>query len=472
MAGYAAGQVVRLGGNLVLTRLLFPEVFGQMALVTIFIQGLAMFSDVGTGPAIVQSVRGDDPRFLNTAWTIQCGRGVLLWLASWVIAAPVARFYAQPLLTWLIPAAALSAILGGFEATAVHSLQRHLQLGRLTLVELAGQVVGTIGTVVLAALDRWQFGANHPGAVWAIIGGGLLASATRLVLSHTALPGIRNRFLLDRESMHQLFSFGRWIFVSTLLTFLAAQSDRLIFGKLIPLDLFGVYGIAVMLAALPTEAVLKLGGSVVFPAYSRLAQRPDFRRLLDRVRLPLLVGSGLIVSGLLAGGPFLIRILYDRRYLEAGWILQFLSAMAWFKILECTNGQALLAKGHVRWVAAGSGAKLAGLVVLVPLGFHLSGFAGALGGLVLSEVVKYLTSAAGMAASGLSGLARDAAFTAAVALVSWVGILSGRVLGDALQSSLAGLVGAGLVALCAWAGIAVWTGLLRRPAPLEAGGVA
>ena len=60
--------------------------------------------------------------------------------------------------------------------------------------------------------------------------------------------------------------FGRWIFVSTVLTFLAGQSDRLVFGKMIPIALFGVYSIASMLAALPTQAVLKLGGAVIFPA--------------------------------------------------------------------------------------------------------------------------------------------------------------------------------------------------------------
>src|SRR5260370_35887988 len=70
MGGYATGQLVRLGGNLVLTRLLFPAIFGEMALVFIFLQGLQMFSDVGTGPAIIPSSRGEEPDFLTTACTV------------------------------------------------------------------------------------------------------------------------------------------------------------------------------------------------------------------------------------------------------------------------------------------------------------------------------------------------------------------------------------------------------------------
>jgi O-antigen/teichoic acid export membrane protein len=455
MGGYATGQILRLGANLILTRLLFPEVFGQMALVFIFIQGLQMFSDVGTGPSIVQNARGDEEAFLNTAWTIQAARGGVLWLASWAIAWPVAAFYQQPLLRWLIPAAGLTALLAGFESTSMHALQRHLRLERLTIVELVSQFAGLVVTVLLALLDRWLYGPNHPAAVWAMIGGSLVSSVTRLVLSHTWLPGVRNRIHLEASAARQLFGFGRWIFVSTLLTFLAAQSDRLFFGKMIPMALFGVYSIASMLAALPTQAVLKIGGAVVFPAYSRLADREDFRDLFWHVRWPLLIGGAAIVSSLIASGSFLVRLLYDPRYADAGWILQYLSAAAWFQILECTNGAALLAKGRVKWVAAGSAAKVAGMVVLIPLGFHLAGLGGALTGLVVAEALKYLTSAAGARSAGLHGLGRDAILTAGVAAASvagaWLGWLVAGGGGGRLLALVASAGGGGAV----WAGAAV-----------------
>ena len=82
VGSYGAQQALRLASNLILTRLLFPEAFGMMALVFMVIQGLNMFSDAGVSPAIMQSKRGDDPRFLNTAWTLKVGRGVILWLCT------------------------------------------------------------------------------------------------------------------------------------------------------------------------------------------------------------------------------------------------------------------------------------------------------------------------------------------------------------------------------------------------------
>src|ERR1700729_1195426 len=69
MVGYFGGQVIRLGSNVILTRMLFPGAYGEIVLVGIFFQGLQMFSDVGIGPSIIRSNRGDDPLFLNTAWT-------------------------------------------------------------------------------------------------------------------------------------------------------------------------------------------------------------------------------------------------------------------------------------------------------------------------------------------------------------------------------------------------------------------
>ena len=76
LVGYGGALTLRLASSLVLTRLLFPEAFGVAALVGIFMQGLQMFSDIGVGPNIIRSPRGDDPDFLNTAWTLQVGRGL------------------------------------------------------------------------------------------------------------------------------------------------------------------------------------------------------------------------------------------------------------------------------------------------------------------------------------------------------------------------------------------------------------
>jgi O-antigen/teichoic acid export membrane protein len=456
IAGFAASNVIRLANNLILTRLLAPEVFGQMALVYIFIQGLRLFSDVGTGPAVIQSSRGDDPRFLNTAWTVQSIRGAILWIATWIVARPVATFYEQPLLAVLIPAAGFGCVLEGLTSLSVQTAQRHLRLGRMTLVELGSQTIGIVASVVFVLIYRALHGADHGNAAWAIVGGGLVSNVTRLTLSHTVLPGIRHRFLLDRASASVLYSFGRWVFISTILTFLAGQTDRMVFGKLIPIDLLGVYGIGLMFATMPTEAVAKLGGLVAFPAFSRVADRPDFGQLFWRVRWPLLIAGATIVTGLIASGPFLIRILYDDRYVQAGWILQYLAVMAWFQIMESSNSAAVLAQGRVIWIAAGNAAKLVALLSLIPAGFHLGGFRGALVALILSEVLKYTGSTVAVSLRGFRNFGRELGLSLLIAGFAFAAVKAGGAAAHGPRANLVGFLVAGTTTVALWCPIALW----------------
>lgn len=467
VAGYGSGQLLRFVGNVILARLLFPDVFGLASLVFVFLTGLQMFSDVGSGPAIVQSARGDDPGFLNTAWTISCVRGVVLWGGACVLAHPLASFYGQPLLAQIMPVAGLQAALGGFEATSLHEAQRHLRAQAVTFVELAAQAATIASSIVLALIWRPLHPGNDLGSVWAVIWGVLIGSVTRLVLSHVAVRGTRNRLHLEREAASQLLGFGRWVFLSSMLTFLAAQSDRLLLGKMIPLELLGVYGIAINLALLATQAVQKVGGLVLFPAYSRLAAKGELPQAFPRARLPLLVGGALVVSGFVACGPSLIQLLYDSRYVQAGWMLQVLAATAWFQVLDATYTAGLLAQRRLKWMTASSAAKLIGLIVLLPLGMHLDGFRGALLGLVLSDVVKYLISTIGASLGGLKGIGQDLLQSGLILATSCAGILVVGALERTFHARVAAFLGAGLVITSAWAVVALV--LLRRRGPVRPG---
>jgi len=453
-AGYGASQLIRLGGNLILARLLFPEAFGLMALVNAFLIGLAMFSDLGLAPSIVQSPRGDDPRFLDTAWTLQIGRGLGLWVLSCLLAWPVAAFYDQPAILGLLPVVGLSVLIAGFNSTSLPRLQRHLAVAKLTLLNLAGQVSA------VAVMLGWAL--IHP-TVWALVAGGVVSSLVKLVLSHGVVADRRDRFALDREAARDLFHFGKWIFASTLLAFLVGNSDRLIFGKVVPLATLGVYSIAAMLAMLPTEVVRRVGWAVVFPAFSRkLESTTGFEPAYRRARRPVLALGGLIVACLVASGPPLIETLYDPRYADAGWILQLLAIGAWFQILEVPSGSALLALGLPRWLAAANALKLAGILALVPFGFWLYGFPGAIGGFAAAETFRYAACAVGARRQGLPAAGGDLLASALVAVAAASGLYAGFAIGQAGGASVERLAGSVLIASLVW--LPVSYALLRREA--------
>jgi len=383
-AGHGGSQVIRLVGNLVLWRLLDPTSFGIMAIVNALNQGIHMFSDVGIGPSIIQNKRGDDPTYLNTAFTIQAIRGTILFIAAVIIAYPFAALYREPLLAQLLPIVGLGSMIGGFNSTNYHTATRQISLGRVTMMELVTQAVGLLVMIVGAALYR---------SVWALVIGALASTMLKFVMSHTSLPGIRNRFTWDAPSARTLLKFGRWIFVSTLLAFAVAQSDRLIFGRLIPLSVLGVYSIATVWASMPTGVLDRVFGSVMFPLLSRLhGEGKDLSAAYHKARTPALLGTAWISACLLAGGPALTRFLYDQRAIDAGWIIQILMCGTWFGTLETANGTALLACGEARLVAIASSVKLVGLAVFIPLGLALGGFPGAVVGFAASEFGRYVVS--------------------------------------------------------------------------------
>ncbi len=406
LAGYGGGQALRLGSNLVLWRLLYPEAFGLMALVNTFLQGLHMFSDVGIGPSIVQSPRGDEPEYLNTAWTIQVARSLVLFTIACVAARAVAHFYDAPPLATLIPLVALVTIISGFNSTRLVTAKRHVALGRATAIDLISQASG------IAIVIPWAYVTRD---VMAFAVGAVASAIVKLALSHTFLPGVQNRFTWDRPSAHALLRFGRWVFLSTLLTFAVLQSDRLIFGKLVSLQTLGVYSIATVWATIPVTVVSQVASSVIFPLLSRVHNaRGDFAGALKQTRTTWLVLAGWMVACLGATGPTLIRFLYDQRAKDAGWILQFLSVGTWFASLEMPNRMALLARGRPLWMSVDSSAKLVAMVALIPTGYLQFGFPGAVAGFAGAELFSYLASLVGLARAGVSGLLVNASLSALV----------------------------------------------------------
>lgn len=382
LGGYGANQVLRFVSNLVLTRLLFPEAFGLMSLVQIFLQGLEMFSDIGIKPSIIHDKRGNDPTFLNTAWTIQVGRGIGLWILACAIALPTAHFYREPMLAQLLPVVGLTALISGFTSTKLPTANRHLKLGLITMLELVSYTTG-LAVVIFCA---WRY-----ESVWALVAGGLVDNLLRMVLSHTMLPGIANRFRWDRESVQALYRFGRWIFVSTALTFLAGQGDRLILGRLLDVRFLGIYTIALTLSRFPRQAISQIIDRVLFPSYAELIRdRPKHMYAnLRKSRFGLIAISWGISLIFILFGPAMIQTLYDARYADAGWIIQIVSLGSLIGIVGGTYDGVLMAQGKTFWVCCllivQIGAQLGAMVV----GYQLNGQTGVVWGLASVTWVTY-----------------------------------------------------------------------------------
>jgi O-antigen/teichoic acid export membrane protein len=400
IAGYGASQVLRLGSNLILTRLLLPEFFGLMALVNVFIIGLNLFSDVGLGPSIIQNKRGDDPDFLNTAWTIQVMRGVVLWLGSLLIAWPISHFYAKPELLWLIPIVGLATLISGFDSTALLTLNRQLAVGKLAIFELMGQVISLIVMIVWAKFDP---------SIRALVAGTFVSAVFQLLWSHRLLPHQPNRFAWDKEAAQKIFTFGKWIFFSTALTFLASQADRLILGKLISAALLGIYGIAYTFADIPRSVILALSGKVIFPTFAKLVGLPreTFRTKILKNRKLLLLALAAGLSILVGFGDYVIYFLYKKEYHQAAWMLPIIALGIWHTSLYSTMSPALLALGKPIYNTLGYLFTLITITIGLLVGYHSMKMPGAVIAVAVGDFPFYMVTMYGLWREKLGCLKQD-----------------------------------------------------------------
>jgi O-antigen/teichoic acid export membrane protein len=341
VVGFIASQGLRLASNLILTRILFPEAFGMMALITVVLIGVAMLSDIGTSQSIMQSQRGDDPSFLDTAWTLQIIRGVVLWLATLALTPAVASFYGEPDLLSYLPVVAFNLVIGGFKPTRMETANRHMQAGRLTILDLCAQFVGvTLGVLLALALRD----------VWALVISAVAGAAVHLVLMHAFLPGHRNQLRWEREAVWELIHFGKWIFLATLSGFIVGQADKILLGRYLDLDHFGIYNISYFLASVP----LLLGGAVLqrvlIPTYrtSPPAASAANRAVIRKLRTGALAALLLVTAVLALGGPWLVRALFDSRYYEGQGIVVLIAIAQIPSLIIMTCDQAALAMGDSR----------------------------------------------------------------------------------------------------------------------------
>ena len=412
MIGFGGIQVLRFGNNLILTRLLKPEFFGLMALVTTFRTALELFSDIGINQNIVNSKRGDESTFLNTAWTLQTIRGVVIWILCVPMSVPVAKFYNDQRLLWLIPIVLLSSVIDGFSSTSIYTLHRRMELGKLALYDFILQLsfLSTLITLV------WFY----PN-IWSLAIGSLVSATYKLVSSYWLIPKYSNRFEWDRDAVKEILSFGKWMFIASGLMFAAEQSDRLVLAKIFSFKMLGVYTVAYTLASIPREVIKLLSHRVIFPAISQQADLPrsSLRSKIIRQRRLILLGFGILLAALITVGDLIIAILYDQRYAAAIWMMPILCSGIWFSLLFYTISPALLAISKPLYSAQSNFARFSIITLGVPLAHECFGVLGAIIVISFSDFPLYIVNLYGLWQEKLSCFAQDIRAT-----IFFIGVLT------------------------------------------------
>lgn len=387
-----AALIVRLVSNVVLARLLSPDAYGLVGLMWTLMVALGLFTDMGVGRTMVQSQRGDEPDFMNTAWTIQMIRGGVLALAMLLLGAGLAtaqsfgwlagdNLYSNAHLPPMVVVMSLFMILVGLESMRVHVAHRHMQQATLAKMAIVTQVASISVMVPLAYLTR-----SH----WTLLAGSLTSMSLAVILQRRWLSGPPERLMMEPAARRELLGQARWIMPATALGFLGMHADRMILGGLVDATSFGLYTIAYTLATMPWSLLQTVGGKAIFPALSEtVRERPtELPRVFMRIQrlFDLALVSSMVALAVCAES--LVHLLYDARYVHVGPLLSIL-ALGFIGGRNQVVEECYISNGHPQYTLMAQSCRVIALFLSLWFGFHWAGLQGAVVGVALSQFAAW-----------------------------------------------------------------------------------
>jgi len=353
-ASFAAQGIIRVGSSMVLTRILLPEAYGTVTIITSIAFVVSMLADTNVTLFIIRDKNGDEPRYLNTAFTIGLGRAIIN-CAAIILLAPViaSRVYHAPMISAPLRVYALTFIISAFQSMYAES---------------AATFVASAFSIVYCHFSR---------DFWGIIYGILMQRAVMTVWSFYVYPESRPRLQFDRGAAIQLLGFTKYVMPSSLLTLALTQFDKVIFLRLFNLTLLGLYGLASNIASQIEALISKISQAVLYPRCAEYVRaNPDTAVLSYYTKNTKLFANILLLPAAVGGAAHLvIAILYPPRYAEAGVVLQAFMLRAVFAALACPAEDFLIAAGEFQVILHGNVFRTAGMAFAL-LGYYYFGFVG------------------------------------------------------------------------------------------------
>lgn len=366
--GSGGSGVIRLISNLLLTRILFPEAFGLMATAMVLVNLVQLFSDTGVRTALIQNPRGANPEFIDSAFLITIARNIILATIIWLGSDPAAAYYQQSELSVILKILSGAVLLEGFTNPAIPILIKKLKIHRQVTYSVGSQFAGFLVTFLLAWLMQ---------SVTALALGYLSTSLFRMVGSYLVIS-YQPRLRWYRKAGRELFAFGKYILINTMLAWAVINSDRIIIGKVLGMDQLAYYNIALYIGVFLSDVLVQVTAQSYFPAVSSIAGNIDKVQAVYRQTSTLVIILAAPVLMLVAlYSDWIISILYDPRYLTAGSVLVWVAVRGMVNLITNLQSGTILALGKPVLVSVANGVGLVVLVAMMPLAATNLGLTGA-----------------------------------------------------------------------------------------------
>ena len=334
-AGGAADLVLRLGSTLILARLLVPEYFGLVAMVTAVTRIAERFATLGLSTATVQAPKITHGQCSNLFW-INAGVGVLLGALLVLFSPAIADFYEDERLQAIAVALSLNFVSIGLTVQHEALLRRQMKLPQIAAMRVAATFL-SVGLAIALALG----GFNYWALVWKEVIQFFLTAVSAWILCRW-VPGLPSR----RVDMHRLLGFGRDMTLTQLLLALSAQLDSVLIGRFAGAVDLGLYRQAANLMQAPIQRLNAPIATVSQPGLSILQFEPArYRRYYQRILF--VVGLLTIPLGVFTAiyAQEIVLVALGPKWLGATVFLRIFGIMASIRPAIATTGMVLVTCG-------------------------------------------------------------------------------------------------------------------------------
>jgi O-antigen/teichoic acid export membrane protein len=306
-------------------------------------------------------------------------------------------------LLWLVPLGGGLSLIDGLSSTKVFTLRREVNLLPVMRMEFIGGVLGSGATIALAYAGY---------GIAATLTGIYVTTTFANLSSHFILPGRTRlpRAMIEPEAKREILRFGRWIFFSSALTAVIRKGDQLLLGRLVGASQLGIYQVALALSEVPESLASRVISSAVFPAMAQVSnQTPsEFGKAFYRVRVWLDALVFTAIGGLIGMSDWVIDLLYDDRYAEAGAMLRILAIRAAVQVSAALCENCFFAQGASQYGFRVNATVSPVLLLFMPIGHHFGGMQGMLWGTVAARLTALVVLWPAARARGFLRLEREA----------------------------------------------------------------
>lgn len=293
--------------SVLLARLLAPELFGQVVLLTVFTELSLTLVDGGLNTALVQTRDASERDYATVFW-ITLGLAAVM-VAVLELAAPlIVRYYQSPELLMPLRVYAFSLLFSAFNSIQVARMQRAMRFREMMFCNLAATVLaGSLGLFL-----AWR-GAG----LWALVAY-YFAQIVCVCLAMLSVLRWLPRASFSRDSARRLYGFGLKMMAASLITTLYNNLRPLVIGKRFSTADLGYYNRGQVFSSTVSLNLDSAIQSVMFPVLSRTQDDPDaLRALLRRAKK---MGCFLIfpvMVGMAAAAEPIVRLLLTDKWLPA-----------------------------------------------------------------------------------------------------------------------------------------------------------